>query len=133
MKLRVKVTGLDAIERKLARLSQLAQKRVMEDALRAGGEVIAEEARRLVPVRTGHLRDTIEVVTDSTKGGGVKAARVLVGPDQNAGFYGDFVEFGTRRMAARPFMRPAFDTMADAAQDAVAAHLATEFDRLAKD
>jgi HK97 gp10 family phage protein len=47
--------------------------------------------------RTGNLQNSIktEVLT---------MVQVLVGPTV---YYGKFLEFGTRKMAARPFMRPA--------------------------
>jgi HK97 gp10 family phage protein len=32
---------------------------------------------------------------------------------QSPGVYGQFVEFGTDKMAAQPFLRPAFDATAD--------------------
>ena len=50
---------------------------------------------------------------------GAKGAKVSVDA-----FYGRFVEFGTVKMAARPFMRPAFDTKKQAASQAFGTYLA---------
>lgn len=65
---------------------------------------IASIARQLCPVDTGNLRDSIAIETFSghRPGFGV-AKRVVVGE-----FYAPFVEFGTSRMAAQPFLYPAF-------------------------
>lgn len=55
-------------------------------------------AKEKVPVRTGTLRRSIHSVFSN---GGLTG---IVGPSV---LYGKFVEFGTRRMGARPYMRPA--------------------------
>ena len=44
-------------------------------------------------------------------------------------YYGAFVEFGTSKMAARPFMRPAFETRRDYAIEAMRAYLAERIPR----
>jgi len=64
---------------------------------RSLAEFWVDEAQRLVPVRTGALRDSI-------KARGVNQYRtdVIVGEP-----YGVFVEFGTHKMAAQPFFVPA--------------------------
>ena len=59
---------------------------------------IEATSKGLAPVRTGTLRRSIHTVLEA---GGLRA---LVGPSV---LYGKFVEFGTRRMGARPYMRPA--------------------------
>jgi len=51
-------------------------------------------------VRTGVLRASI--ATSPTK-----SETVVVGPTSPPASYGQHLEFGTRKMAARPFMRPA--------------------------
>jgi len=63
----------------------------------ATAELCAEEARRLCPVDTGFLRSRIEVVDLGADGAGVR----------DDAEYAPFVEFGTVKMAAQPFLRPA--------------------------
>lgn len=58
---------------------------------------VEAKAKGLVPVRTGTLRRSITSQFPSDLVG-------RVGPSVN---YGIYVEMGTRRMAARPYMRPA--------------------------
>jgi HK97 gp10 family phage protein len=115
-----RVEGIDALLRTFQRLTNSVPEAVQQQALEEGAEIIAREARRLVPVGSGNLRDSIVVsgralggafkMDNSIEGGGVT---VYVGPRTGGGgpdgFYGHMVEFGTINMAAHPFMRPAID------------------------
>jgi HK97 gp10 family phage protein len=65
--------------------------------------MIAEEAARMVPIDTGELCGTIryQKIDEQT-------AEIYAGyPDE--GEYAAFVEFGTWKMDAQPYMRPATD------------------------
>lgn len=76
--------------------------------LPAGQEAIADlaadtvvtKAKSIVPVRTGALQASIQKV-------GFGAERAVVA-DTN---YAAFVEFGTRKMAAQPYLRPALESL----------------------
>ncbi len=67
------------------------------DEQRAVAEDIASEARRLAPVKTGALRAGIEVIP------GKNQTEVY-----SRATYSLFVEFGTVKTAAQPFLRPAY-------------------------
>jgi HK97 gp10 family phage protein len=77
---------------------------------------IATEAARLVPIDTGALCDSIQYykVDDFTAeivaGSPGEWNRNMTGPKSDVG-YAAFVEFGTSRMDAQPYMRPAVDAM----------------------
>jgi hypothetical protein len=110
-----KADGFDRLDRQLARLAKpsVAQKR---EALRLGAEIIADEMRRLAPVRSGRLRDSITVkvigMAAAERQVDVRGTTVLIGPRQggkNDPFYAFMVEFGTVNVAAHPFARPAWD------------------------
>lgn len=63
-----------------------------------GALIIAIQAENNCPVDTGFLRSTVFVQES--------------GQDVEIGFsapYASYVEFGTYKMAAQPFLRPAFD------------------------
>ena len=70
---------------------------------------MAERARELVPVRTGHLLASIDAVfgedvEDPDSDGSPRAFEpVQVVADTP---YASFVEFGTSKMAAQPFLGP---------------------------
>ena len=79
----------------------LAESPEMEQALRFGADVGADTSRRLAPEgETDDLKESIG--SDSAPG----RANVHVGVD-----YWEFPEYGTRYMAATPYMRPAIDAM----------------------
>ena len=74
----------------------------LKDVLLVPAQVIRDEAKDLVPVRTGNLRDSIY----AAKGPSDKRG-VIVGVDGRKAPYGRFVERGTSRMPAQPYFRPA--------------------------
>src|SRR3954471_20820692 len=63
---------------------------------------IAADARRLAPVVTGKLRDSIGTRRMMSKGQEGDTVRV-----EARVYYAQFVELGTRNMSPRPFLRPA--------------------------
>lgn len=66
--------------------------------LMPGAAIILARAQELCPVDTGFLRDS--------------AFMQISSDDVEIGFsaeYASYVEFGTRKMQAQPFLRPAFD------------------------
>jgi len=78
--------------------------------MRATVEALVGESRRIVPVRTGNLRSslTAEVSADGLIGwyGSNRPWR-----GEASVHYAAFVEFGTRRMEPRPYLRPPLVTM----------------------
>jgi len=147
MKLRMRIEGERELRRKLDRLAKGPRQAAVEQALRAGAEIIAERARANVAVRSGQLRDSIDVGTNLKHFGPVfadgmvglgsgrvegRGVAVYVGPTAPDGFYGHMVEFGTINAPAHPFMRPAFETSRAAAQQAIVAELRRAIDDLGK-
>lgn len=61
-------------------------------------------------------------------GGSGKSVVVSAGPTKRA-FYGQFSEFGTRYMAAKPFMRPAWDALQRPMVDTMADTLREEIEK----
>lgn len=92
-------------------LSEMALRINTKKALEAGAEIIAKEVRNRAPVLSGNLRDngiTYEIREDAAEIGWT-----------DAGFYGRFHEYGTSKMAAKPYMRPAFEAVKDEAVKAM--------------
>ncbi|EJU13994.1 hypothetical protein LH128_05830 [Sphingomonas sp. LH128] len=143
MKMKIRIEGTEEIKRNLQQLMRATNRNIVQEALIAGAELVAEEARRLVPVDTGNLRDSIGISTETK---GMNFARVqlkkgdqavFVGPMQGKGlqhdgFYGHMIEFGTMHARPQPFMAPAFEAMGQKATYVVLEYIADEFERLAK-
>lgn len=139
------VKGLAELQRALDSLPAKLEANIMRGALRAGAKVLAAEAKRNVHSVSGALADSIRVGTKSRRG--TVVGRVVAGGKsklaRNGGdaFYGRFVEYGTAAHVIRakngkllalgvskvnhpgakkkPFMRPAMDTQAQPALEAV--------------
>jgi HK97 gp10 family phage protein len=75
----------------------------------AGAKVIAERARELVAVDSGDLKSTIRVLPGRTVNRTASAMVTAGGraPSGNDVNYAGYQEFGTSRMPAHPFLRPA--------------------------
>lgn len=75
-------------------------------ALMRGGMIIETDAKRRCPVDTGRLRASL---TTDVEREGETTFVLKVGTNVE---YASFVENGTSRMAAQPFLRPAVDAKA---------------------
>lgn len=109
MSFKTSLTGYQEIDQVLANLPSQLSRQVMQASFKDGAKPLLEEAKRLVPVHEGDLLDSLGIV--SGKKEGVEDVAVYVGPryDKRHGFLGAFIEYGTSKKAARPFMRPAYD------------------------
>jgi HK97 gp10 family phage protein len=70
--------------------------------LAKGAVRVTRRAKELAPVDTGRLRSSI----DNDLGRDDRGLVARIGSDV---VYAPYVEFGTRRMRAQPFLRPALD------------------------
>lgn len=75
-------------------------KKLIAEALERVARSVADEARSLAPIRTGHLRDSIQVVTDISDG----QINIGIGSELD---YSAFVELGTAHQAPHPYLTPA--------------------------
>jgi HK97 gp10 family phage protein len=101
---------------------------IADEALQAGGKVIFEEAERTNAFndRTGTLRKAIKLgKTKGSKG----QKYVLIGVFSKKAWYGRLKEYGTKKMAATPFLRPAFETKKDEALKEIGRVLKEAIDR----
>lgn len=94
----VAVIGLDKLRSRFA--SIMAKFPAQVDAeIQYAGIVCQKYAKQLCPVDTGRLRSSIQYVNDGLM-------RCTVGTDT---YYAIFLEFGTRKMSPRAFLRPGFE------------------------
>lgn len=74
-----------------------------------GAEIIMKESKRVVPVDTGFLRDSHEVVESKD------FIEIQIGAP-----YAGSVEFGTPKQEAEPYIRPSIDNKRGEASEAIA-------------
>lgn len=121
-------SGLGSITKDLEILSKAENNKVLRDATRAGASVLRDEVISRAPERTGKLKKNIVVVTQGSVAKGqissgihIRGRNPKTGNSDNSmkannprnAFYWRFVELGTSKTPAHPFVRPAFDVMQD--------------------
>lgn len=118
----VRVEGLRELRANLLKLADRTQRNVLNRAVNAGARVIRDEAKMRAPVDTGRLEENIITAKRrSPKGQSTYVVAVrgitpkgnsdntLKTDDPKNAYYSRFVEFGTSKMSAQPFMAPAFE------------------------
>ena len=125
--IQIDVTGLKKVEKRLSKLPQKAARKVVKAALRKGAKIVVAKAKQNAPIDEGALRKAIKVrgikTSEAKKFKPKGQAGVAVGvSDQwftGPQFYAAFIEFGTSKMPARPFIRSAFDSVKDTVSDVI--------------
>lgn len=98
------VQNLPALQRDFSQLTGRMQRGVLRDALRSAARPVVASAKSKVRVRTGALKRGISQRVSVKPG----TAEAIIGFRRDE-FYGRFVELGTSKMPAYPFLRPALD------------------------
>lgn len=146
----VSVQGLGELQADFDRLAKSVGNKVVRDAVMAGARIARDKVRNTAPVRTGKLKKNIAAVRlkqADTPGGATagirvkrpagKQAKALKRPgkkgrtsktDYDAPFYWKFLELGTSKMRAHPFIRPAWDGNLTQIEKAVTDKLAEGID-----
>lgn len=87
--------------------------RIENQGLRMAGEIIAEAQRDKVAVSSRdsqHIKDNIKV-SNVRRIDGMRT--VLIGPGKATAWRAHFLEFGTEKAGAQPFIYPAFEENKD--------------------
>jgi HK97 gp10 family phage protein len=138
------IKGLDELQRKLEAMPEKVAKKGLRDALKAGGRILVSALMAFAPRQTGFLSEHFDMRL-SIRGEDI-AGSAYVGPegkmdypDAGGGYrekenrkgkkyrvgriavasVARFLEFGTSRMAARPFMTPAWEAHKEIVRDAI--------------
>lgn len=90
---------LKGLEPLIAKLEKGIDFKEAQEVVKMNGAELHKSTQKLTPVDTGHLKRSI-IITMSE--GGLKAE---VKPTAD---YAPYVEYGTRYMAAQPFVRPSY-------------------------
>ncbi|WP_122543995.1 HK97-gp10 family putative phage morphogenesis protein [Pseudomonas viridiflava] len=144
------VIGLDDLAADFERLSKATGDKVMQKAVMAGARLARDKARQAAPVRTRKLQKNIVATrarqsdapggatagirvrrptgktTRALKRGSRPGKRLKV--EYASPFYWKFLELGTSKMRARPFIRPTWDGNLPQIEGAVRTALANAID-----
>ena len=152
----VQVQGLDQLAKALRELPQRVARNGLRAAVYAGAKVIRDEAKLQAPVATGDLgadqppRGTLKrsvIMKQIPELSGARKQTFFVtvrhgkkyrkqgkkGNLSQDAWYWRFVEFGTIKMSARPFLRPAFDMKKHEAVTAIKTRLAQRIEQAAQE
>jgi HK97 gp10 family phage protein len=115
---------------------KLTVKDATPDALFEGVDMLAKAAAAKAPRATGELADSGYAASETKstyKGGSQRRKEIKPEPGTAvaafSAFYSRFIELGTRKRAARPFLRPAFDELKDQIAQAVADSMRKKVDK----
>jgi HK97 gp10 family phage protein len=91
----VHVVGLRELRRTLRQAGDVEDLTEVRNALRSGAKIVADDARRRVPVRTGRARDSIRPLVSGNRA-------FVAGGKAKVPYYG-WLDFGSRRpISGRP-------------------------------
>lgn len=141
----VKIDGLNKLGKAMQDLGRKTSNRIAVKAMRQGGAIVRETARAKAPIlkekvphrKAGTLKKAIRSRTKIKRNGktetiiwvkGLSKKQIGAFKDKsgksgranpNDPYYWRFVEFGTSKMAAKPFMLPAFEHSKQRAAQAI--------------
>lgn len=114
---RTRIEGAAELEKVLKMLPKQITEKVLVSSVRAGANIVKKEMEARAPIGTeikkrkgrtlppGTLKKGIKTRRDKKSGASVT---IKVGVFKK-GFYGQFLEFGTKEISAKPFLRPAWE------------------------
>ena len=157
----IQLTGFTELAAALRELPQRVAKNALRAAVNAGASVIKKQVVQNAPEDTGLLKKEIYQKQIREKSGdfrqtyfvGVRtykmkyantranrrksrvtqAGESLKTYDINAAFYWRYVEFGTSKMTAKPFIRPAFEAKKEDAVEAIRTKLDERIQKYARE
>lgn len=141
LKIKAKVEGLEALQKRLTQFKQSARNRIVRPGVAKAGRILAKAAKQLAPRDTGLLKRSIGSAVRTYKSGYVLA---VIGPRR--GFrqqvirggkpqmadpvnYAHLVEYGTAHSPARSFLRAAWDGSKKEAQEIIIAEIKKGIDK----
>lgn len=108
MSVEIEMTGLQELTDKIELMGRQGS-RIQNTALKAAAEPVAEDMRNAVNVSNInelHIKEDIKISNVKTENG---RKVILVGPGTETNWRALFLELGTSKMSAKPFMAPAYE------------------------
>lgn len=147
--IKTEINGLKDMERALEQLAKeygvKEGEKTLRQALRNSAKPVLNSAKEKVPQKTGKLKDSLKISVgkpnrEDRKNGAdsstVAVARVKAGNTKKANqggvYYTHMVEYGTKRSAPHPFIRPAIEAESHNSRSIFANELGKAIDKSAK-
>lgn len=131
-----KITGIKELQKKMEELEKATQKKVLRSISRKSLNIYVKEARQNAPVDSGNLKKSIG--NESAKRTGREKVAIVAGPrrkkgsNTGKGYHAHLLEFGTAKMRAKPYLRPAWDTKNSEVLDKYKSQMWEEIEKHAK-
>ena len=111
----IELTGLDEVTEILQQIGGKKSMNLMRNTMRGIAVEIAKEAKKRVPVESKTLKKSIKVRSRrAQKNKSVFMVYFTSGKNvRNDGFYWRFVEHGTVKQRAKPFLQPSIDLISN--------------------
>lgn len=119
---RIRTEGFAELAERLKQLGPRVAKNALRRAVSSGAAVVRNDARSRAPVDTGEMKKDIQIKREKDERGSFMAKYAVFVRSgkksrmsgrardvQKDSFYWKFLEYGTSKMPAQPFMRPAFE------------------------
>lgn len=141
----MKLQGFKELADAMRELPKQVAKNALRSAVNAGASEIRKEARTRAPKKSGTLKRALyqkQIREESSQYKQVFYVGVRAGPTRGKdgkkdysrdAWYWRFVEFGTSKMAAKPFLRPAFESKKQAAVSAIGKKLDERIQKAARE
>lgn len=110
-KVNAELKGIDELMKRIEEMGRKGAS-IENKALKTAAKVIEDEAKKTSSFKdkSGKLREEISVSGIKRRKGNKHVLVGLQKDDNSNVFYGKFLEYGTSKMSARPFMGPAFQS-----------------------
>jgi len=120
----MEITGLKELADKLRSMGPELNKKALRAGVSAAARIVRDDARARNPDATGKTEKAI--ISKYVKKESDNFKQTYIVAVHKRAWYWRFVEFGTVKLAARPFMRPAFESNKSKLVDAIRTKIAAQ-------
>lgn len=125
MSVGIRIEGLDDLEKQFDRLIDTSKRKTMQKSLNAGIAPIKKQIKANVPVKLGVLKSAVR----SKQMKHTEKPSVGIFINMKA-YYWYFLEYGTSKMSAKPFMRAAVDAKYEEGVNKFKVKMKSEIDKV---
>lgn len=118
------LSALKLFDKNLRRLSKLEKNNLMQEGFKKSADMLRDEVRKRVPAGKGVLKEDIK------SGATAKTGQVFIRGRNLSPQKVDLLEYGTSKIPAHPFIRPAFDANQNRAEKICITGIITSIDEI---